>query len=174
METDEYLEVSSPPLWKKNSSPSHPLLRRHSHRRSLSSKSRAEAIARGQWELMEMVKTMPESSYELSLKDLVEHHYRVENHHPVPQTADQPVKVVVVKREKIKIDGGNNSMSGGGRSFQNKGLFINMVFPFSLKPKKRKKAGGANNGGGSKGGGGGGGKYVLTGCWPALFPLRKK
>ncbi|KAL7155801.1 hypothetical protein ABFS83_03G099900 [Erythranthe nasuta] len=174
METDEYLEVSSPPLWKNNSSPSHPLLRRHSHRRSLSEKSRAETIARGQWELMEMVRNMPESSYELSLKDLVEHRYRVENHHPVPQTADQPVKVVVVKREKIKRDGGGNSFmsGGGGRSFQNKGLFINMVFPFSLKPKKRKKAGGGNNGGGSNGGGGG--KCVLTGCWPALFPLRKK
>ncbi|KAK1371263.1 hypothetical protein POM88_037355 [Heracleum sosnowskyi] len=34
---------------------------------------RVQAIARGQKELMEMVKAMPETSYELSLKDLVDH-----------------------------------------------------------------------------------------------------
>lgn len=52
--------TSSPPLWsaKGASSPPPP--------------SRLEAIERGQRELMEMVQSMPESGYELSLRDLVE------------------------------------------------------------------------------------------------------
>ncbi|TXG53070.1 hypothetical protein EZV62_022239 [Acer yangbiense] len=63
--------VCSPPLWRTspNSSPQH----RKNHYRSLSPSSRTQAIARGQRELMEMVGRMPESCYELSMKDLVEH-----------------------------------------------------------------------------------------------------
>ncbi|CAN0928500.1 hypothetical protein LINGRAHAP2_LOCUS36538 [Linum grandiflorum] len=42
----------------------------------LSPVSRAMEIARGQRELMDMIRTMPEDFYELSLKDLVDHHHR--------------------------------------------------------------------------------------------------
>lgn len=111
--------ATSPSLWPR--SPSQPLLRRHSHRDS-SPESRAQAIARGQWELMEMVKRMPESSYELTLKDLVENHNT--------SLQNDETAVVKVKREKNVVESG---------SFQNKGLFLNMMFPFSLKSKKEKK-----------------------------------
>ncbi|CAK9174300.1 unnamed protein product [Ilex paraguariensis] len=64
--------VCSPPLWN-TSPPRSPVHQRphHNNYRYLSPASRTQAIARGQWELMEMVKKMPESSYELTLRDLV-------------------------------------------------------------------------------------------------------
>ncbi|CAN1234648.1 hypothetical protein LINPERPRIM_LOCUS4276 [Linum perenne] len=43
----------------------------------LSPASRAMEIARGQRELMDMIKIMPEEFYELSLKDLVDHHAQI-------------------------------------------------------------------------------------------------
>ncbi|EPS68417.1 hypothetical protein M569_06353 [Genlisea aurea] len=62
--------VCSPPLWTASPlrNQSEPLI----DHRSLSPNSRRQAIVSGQKELMEMVKDLPESSYELSLKDLVE------------------------------------------------------------------------------------------------------
>lgn len=110
-----------------------------------------------------MVKNMPESSYELSLKDLVEHH-RTET--PAPQPGGRPLNnnqslhqrggVRVKGQESKKTD--RNVMRSG--SFENRGLFLNLVFPFSLKSKKKKKLAGNNTSGkvspkpeGLKGGG---------------------
>lgn len=138
MKNDDF-GVISPPLWKSSPSPSRPLL---SHRgyQSLSPDSRAQAIARGRSELMEMVRHMPESSYELSLKDIVEHHHRAENQAPKTGDGSQQRGVVVkVKKEESKRIERN-------LSFENKGLFLNMVFPFSFKSKKKKKIGGSNSG----------------------------
>ncbi|XP_068643882.1 uncharacterized protein [Aristolochia californica] len=64
---DEDIGGSSPPLWRASPPMSPPPLHR-----GLSPNSRLQAIARGQRELMEMVENMPESGYELSLRDLVE------------------------------------------------------------------------------------------------------
>ncbi|KAL3845475.1 hypothetical protein ACJIZ3_002878 [Penstemon smallii] len=132
MESDDS-GVCSPPLWKNNGpsppkSPSQPLLGHHSYR---TPNSRAQAIAKGQWELMEMVKNMPESSYELSLKDLVEHQ-KIESQ--IPQSLQQR-GVVKVKRQESKTNEKNVMRSG---SFETKGMFLNMVIPFSLKSKKKK------------------------------------
>lgn len=138
--------VMSPPLWKNSPSParspSRPLL---SHRangyRSLSPDSRAQAIAKGQSELMEMVRRMPESNYELSLKDIVEHHHRGDQNQ-APKTGDgseqRGVLVKVKKEENKRID--------RNLSFENKGMFLNMVFPFSFNSKKKKKNGFSNSG----------------------------
>ncbi|KAL2503639.1 embryo defective [Abeliophyllum distichum] len=143
--------VLSPPLWKRSpsppKSPSQPLLH-HQNYRVYSPNSRAQAIARGQWELMEMVKNMPESSYELSLKDLVEHH-RIE-------TQDQEERLN--KERKNGIQGLNqrgkvkrqeskkNEKIVRNGSFDNRGLFLKMGFPISLKSKKKKNI--VNNSGG--------------------------
>ncbi|PKI54465.1 hypothetical protein CRG98_025148 [Punica granatum] len=72
--------ASTPPLWR----PESPESRRRNYA-AMSPRSRTEAIARGQMELMEMVKDMPESSYELSLKDLVEVN---RNHQGIGQERD--------------------------------------------------------------------------------------
>ncbi|GFY85529.1 hypothetical protein Acr_04g0002670 [Actinidia rufa] len=71
--TDHESGVCSPPLWK--TSPE----KTHETNGLLSPNSRTQAIVRGQWELMQMVKKMPDSCYELSLKDLVEQYPRVES-----------------------------------------------------------------------------------------------
>ncbi|CAL1412602.1 unnamed protein product [Linum trigynum] len=75
--------ASTPPLWRTTDCPAStvPPARQgtgnENHYQSLSPASRAQAIARGQRELMEMVSRMPEGCYELSLKDLVEHQLQI-------------------------------------------------------------------------------------------------
>ncbi|KAK4433731.1 hypothetical protein Salat_0535800 [Sesamum alatum] len=146
MESDDS-GVCSPPLWK-NSPSSQPLLSHHISS-SLSPNSRLQAITRGQRELMEMVKDLPESSYELSLKDLVEHH-RMEltqapDHHQVERVVVENSNhqslqrrgVVRVKSLESKKSDKNMMMRRSG-SFENKGLFLNMVFPVSFNTKKKK------------------------------------
>ncbi|XP_009630222.1 uncharacterized protein LOC107801673 [Nicotiana tabacum] len=127
--------ASSPPLWQ-NSPPISPV--KHSiNYRSLSPSSRAQAIARGQWELMEMVKNMPESCYELSLKDLVEQ----------PTTATQvnclinkEKNQVVQHRVKIrKNDQIKKAKMMRSNSIDNGGLFLKMVSPVPLRSKRKKK-----------------------------------
>lgn len=68
--TEDDSGFSSPPLWETTAKTDY---------KYLSPNSKSQAIARGQWELMEMVKAMPESSYELSLKDLVQLPVRAQN-----------------------------------------------------------------------------------------------
>ncbi|KAF4377132.1 hypothetical protein F8388_017536 [Cannabis sativa] len=74
-EEEEGFRVYSPPLWKTNRSSSKkeslPLLPHNHHYSNLSSNSRRQAIIDGRKELMEMVQHLPESCYELSLKDIV-------------------------------------------------------------------------------------------------------
>ncbi|XP_074332464.1 uncharacterized protein LOC141670487 [Apium graveolens] len=66
---DDQHGVCSQPSWSK-SPPRGPCLNKT---RNSPPSLRVQAIARGQKELMEMVKAMPETLYELSLKDLVDH-----------------------------------------------------------------------------------------------------
>ncbi|KAL0360301.1 UNVERIFIED_CONTAM: hypothetical protein Sradi_3714600 [Sesamum radiatum] len=140
---------TSPPLWKSRSpspqkSPSHPLLSHHNHR-SLSPDSRAQAIARGQWELMEMVKNMPESSYELTLKDLVEHR----SAEPQAPESEHRRRVAKERRREIGRKYERNAMS-----LEKKGVFLNVVFPVTLESRKKNGGGkGSPRPEGLKGGG---------------------
>ncbi|KAL2453429.1 Uncharacterized protein Adt_49071 [Abeliophyllum distichum] len=132
--------VYSPPLWKNvppKSPPNQPLLHHN----------RVQDIARGQWELKEMIKNLPESSYELSLKDLVEQ--------TMPKTQDQDQEErsdklirrnhddqvldqrVKVKRQESREKEKRAKMIRNG-SVDNKGLFLKMVFPISFSSKKEK------------------------------------
>ncbi|KAK9096239.1 hypothetical protein Sjap_021736 [Stephania japonica] len=66
-------DVASPPMWKSSSPTENSQLQSHyKSYQLLSPMSRSQVIARGQQELMEMIKDMPESLYELSLQDIVE------------------------------------------------------------------------------------------------------
>ncbi|XP_073148193.1 uncharacterized protein [Henckelia pumila] len=126
----------SPPLWKnrppKSPSPPQPLLGHHSYK-CISPNSRLQAIVRSQFELMELVKTMPESSYELSLTDLVENP-RSETRAPQPWGPDYNDRDLRRRsQESRKSDRITRSAS-----FENKGLLLKMVFPVGL-PSKRKK-----------------------------------
>lgn len=119
--------ASSPPLWQNSPprSPVHPI-----NYRSLSPSSRTQAIARGQWELMEMVKNMPESCFELSLKDLVEH----------PKSFESQEDQVVQNRGNIKKnDQIRKAKMMRSKSIENGGVFLKIVSPVSLRSNKKKK-----------------------------------
>ncbi|KAL0556434.1 hypothetical protein IC582_004948 [Cucumis melo] len=108
---------------------------------TLSPPSKALAIATGQKELMEIVNNMPESCYELSLRDLVE----------------QPM--VVGQREDTGVDERDSNLGGhrevfsrenrksrketralvGRSSMENEGLYLKMGFPKSIGTTTRKK-----------------------------------
>ncbi|CAF2204303.1 unnamed protein product [Brassica napus] len=120
--------VCSPPLWKN--SPPHVQTNYH----SLSPVSKAQVIARGQRELMEMISKMPESCYELSLKDLVEVKTEEENDRKVfdemPQRRKKQSKAVrKVKSDKwvdpVRVNSG--------------GFLLKLGFSVSLGAKKRTK-----------------------------------
>ncbi|CAG7869595.1 unnamed protein product [Brassica rapa] len=122
--------VCSPTLW--STSPPRSPHHRPENYSSLSPDSKAQAIARGQRELMEMVSKMPESCYELSLKDLVEARGSEENDmrkifDELPQRTSKVVrKTKSGKRvEPSRNSGGNNS-----------GFLLKMMFPFSFGSKK--------------------------------------
>ncbi|CAA3025544.1 Hypothetical predicted protein [Olea europaea subsp. europaea] len=75
-DTEDHFLACSPPLWTRTSKSfqheTYPLLPSNHHYSCSSPTSRLRAIANGRRELMEMIKDIPESSYELSLKDIVE------------------------------------------------------------------------------------------------------
>ncbi|WZZ07151.1 hypothetical protein YC2023_093072 [Brassica napus] len=123
--------VCSPPLWKN--SPPHIQTNYH----SLSPVSKAQVIARGQRELMEMISKMPESCYELSLKDLVEVKTEEENDRKVfdemPQRRKKQSKAV----RKVKSDKWVDPVRNGG--VNNSGFLLKLGFPVSLGAKKRTK-----------------------------------
>ncbi|KAI8014637.1 hypothetical protein LOK49_LG05G02566 [Camellia lanceoleosa] len=132
--------VCSPPLWR-TSQPTSPVHTCHPQKnyRYLSPNSKAQAIARGQWELMEMMNNMPESCYDLSLKDIVEHPTRLE-----PQAEECLVdekkfgRVKEIKRQGSKKSEKKEKMMRS-RSTDNGGLLIKVVFPISFGSKKKKK-----------------------------------
>ncbi|GER37694.1 hypothetical protein STAS_14112 [Striga asiatica] len=139
---------NSPPLWKNGGpSPSRPLLGRH---RRLRSDSRTEAIARGQWELMEMVKNMPESSYELSLKDLVESNREIDGDGSVGENQGVDPQQRAAARSTRSSPEERRKISGEGKigGFDNRGVILNTGFPFSARGPKRKVAVVKNHGDG--------------------------
>ncbi|KAK4393757.1 hypothetical protein Sango_1846500 [Sesamum angolense] len=87
----------SPPLWTRTpvdcrSETSSLLPRRHEHS-FLSPASRLRAIVDGRRELMEMIQDLPESSYELTLKDIVDDQQNME---------EVQEKEVIVEEKKVK------------------------------------------------------------------------
>ncbi|MCD7460876.1 hypothetical protein HAX54_044639 [Datura stramonium] len=153
--------VSSPPLWRNSPprSPVHPLQNSRNHR-SISTSSRALAIAKGQWELMEMIKNMPESCYELSLKDLVEKNAILESDQEAclmnkeeenfTSTASREEQVVQQRVKSIKRQESRKNKNSSNKSdhqkkgkmirsesFEDRRLFLKMFFPISLESKKK-------------------------------------
>lgn len=125
--------MCSPPLW--TTSPPKSPHQRKNYYRCLSPASKTQAIARGQRELMEMVKNMPESSYELSLKDLVEHP-RVE----VGQ--DKRAEERKLKSNKNVTNRKGDNKKGQVKSsgtIDSGGFYLKMVLPISLGSRKGKK-----------------------------------
>nr|GEX02717.1 hypothetical protein [Tanacetum cinerariifolium] len=134
---EENSGVCSPPLWQNISPLRHGVL---------SPASRAQAIARGKREIMEMVQNMPETSYELSLKDLVEQRkeYVVDTTSvDETQSMEENEERSILDKKKASVKRQESNKTGkivvrNKSSNHNKGLFINMFFPFSVGSKKKK------------------------------------
>ncbi|XP_030528945.1 uncharacterized protein LOC115739809 [Rhodamnia argentea] len=145
-DADEDSGVCTPPLWR--SSPLESPRGHHgsgNHYRSLSPASRTQAIARGQMELMEMVRNMPESCYELSLKDLVE----------LPRARQELDTMAVIQSDgsskrqnsNSRVEGSNNKghiMARSG-SIDNGGFLLKMMFPIPWGSSKKKRDNSGNN-----------------------------
>ncbi|XP_043696695.1 uncharacterized protein LOC122647325 isoform X2 [Telopea speciosissima] len=121
----------SPTLWKTSpariNEPETSLL----HHSSLSPASRTHAIARSRKELMEMIRNMPETSYELSLQDLVEKPY-------VQASADtnsNDIKSEKAKRKKRQER--NKGRIGRSVSMETEPVLLKMFFPLSLGTIKK-------------------------------------
>ncbi|RDX60662.1 hypothetical protein CR513_61177, partial [Mucuna pruriens] len=115
--------ICSPPMW--STSPPH-------HYRSLSPTSRTQAIVRGQRELMEMVRNMPESNYELSLKDIVEHHR-------LDAVEDSNSSVYKRETRARKLDNSKIPPVKRNGNIDRGGFYLKMVLPFSFGSKDKKK-----------------------------------
>ncbi|XP_045808031.1 uncharacterized protein LOC123902372 [Trifolium pratense] len=147
VEDDESSGMCSPPLWNTQQNQNQQIKNNY---RNLSPESKTEAIERGQRELMEMVKNMPESSYELTLKDLVEHKV---HHHDVEEKtaaaiadADHNLKPCrrVIKDQRNDFSNKNGRKREGistsrnnSRSLENGGFYLKMGFPISLGSSKK-------------------------------------
>ncbi|GAB4844113.1 hypothetical protein Ancab_037420 [Ancistrocladus abbreviatus] len=140
---------SSPRLWN-NSPPTSPKgTASPLHNQTLSPTSRTQAIARGRRELMEMVRDMPESFYELSLKDIVEqktaisaqHEDKMEEEKKFADKVDHPKEKKQKKNsEKMAKSESKAKMMRSG-SIEKGGLLLKTsVFPILLGPKKGKKS----------------------------------
>ncbi|XP_026455274.1 uncharacterized protein LOC113356379 [Papaver somniferum] len=121
--------------------------------------NRSQEIARGRQELMDMIRTMPENSYELSLKDLIEHKQQPQptkdNHHDAtPETesshnstnnsSSTTSKVSSKDQTKSNIPVLKRSKSADSSNGKNGPVLLKMFLPFSdfgMHKKKRKNKG---------------------------------
>ncbi|XWS15195.1 hypothetical protein CRYUN_Cryun35bG0073800 [Craigia yunnanensis] len=149
--TEDESGVSTPPLWRTSPSRSPPH-RQNINYRCLSPSSKSQAIARGQKELMEMVSRMPESCYELSLKDLVEHQpVVVETKQESFADGRAVTNEDTYKKEKGKKKQNNpKPQIKRSGSIDNGGFLLKMAFPISLGSKKKKKKNDSNTNHNSK------------------------
>ncbi|XP_007048430.2 PREDICTED: uncharacterized protein LOC18611891 [Theobroma cacao] len=135
----------SSPLWRANKvTDASPLLPNNYFYSNLSPATRTQAIEEGRKELMEMIRNMPESSYELSLKDMVDEQHASEevkgkaiseDENFCSETEAQTKKQKKKKRKKRKA--GSISRSG---SMEVDSFLIKMFFRSSLSFKKKSKA----------------------------------
>lgn len=107
--------------------------------RALSPSSRTEAIVRGQRELMEMVRNMPESNYELSLKDLVEHQHWRDAPQENSEENEEEKKLKVYKKQGSarKVDKMAH-VKRTGSNIDRGGFYLKVGFPFSFGSKDKK------------------------------------
>lgn len=145
---EEEIGGYSLPIWKRSTSKnvqieSSPLLPHNHHSSNLSPTSRRKAIADGRRQLMEMIKDMPESSYELSLKDIVDEQNSLEEAQEGPDIKESSFHFETEAQIKKKKKKGINKARQLSRieSMESENFLLKMFFPTSLSFKKKTKAG---------------------------------
>ncbi|XP_062096185.1 uncharacterized protein LOC133801965 [Humulus lupulus] len=149
-EEEEGFRVYSPQLWKTNRSSSKqeslPLLPHNHHYSNLSPNSRRQAIVDGRKELMEMIQHLPESCYELSLKDIVaeDHSLQEGEEDSTTVTKDETfddfkaeAPIMKLNRKKRSIRKGQITRTG---SLESETFLIKSFLPSSLGSKKKAKS----------------------------------
>ncbi|XP_060970141.1 uncharacterized protein LOC133037247 [Cannabis sativa] len=148
-EEEEGFRVYSPPLWKTNRSSSKkeslPLLPHNHHYSNLSSNSRRQAIIDGRKELMEMVQHLPESCYELSLKDIVAEEHSLQEGEEDSSTVakDETFDEFKAKAPLIKLNRKKDIKKGQITrtvSLESETFLIKSFLPSSLGLKKKAKS----------------------------------
>ncbi|KAJ6413711.1 hypothetical protein OIU84_006507 [Salix udensis] len=122
---------------------SSPLLPRGHHYSNISPRSRLQVMAEGRRKLMEIVHSLPESSYELSLKDIVDEQQTPEGaQDEMPKrraSSDFKPEAQIIKKKKTMK---TNSFSKSGNisrigSMEKETFLIKMFIPTSLSFKIR-------------------------------------
>ncbi|KAL1831276.1 hypothetical protein ACET3Z_000927 [Daucus carota] len=116
----------SPPLWTNKSNVNSNLLPHNHHYSSPPPTSRLQAIEDGKKELMEMVKGMPESSYELSLQDMVEDGIGMKE-----------VKQDTKKKSERNSNKSSLKRHSRSQSMNDEVFLLKMFFPSCLSCKKK-------------------------------------
>ncbi|XP_065027226.1 uncharacterized protein LOC135651227 [Musa acuminata AAA Group] len=135
----------SQPLWKTMESPmarsadSSPMHKHHNGKQVVPNPG-ARDIARYRQDMLDMVREMPESAYELTLRDMVETPRIAQT---VQETIEKRREEANDKAEKVK------DQSKGKRRLLRKesmetGVFLRMFVPISLGGGRRKSSGGSN------------------------------
>ncbi|KAL5993057.1 hypothetical protein ACLOJK_013977 [Asimina triloba] len=147
MQTEEDPDASSPPLWKTGP-PAAPAIKvsSPSHYAQLSPASRSQAIARGRQELMRLVQDMPESSYELSLKDLVETSASGKNFEEASREDERALVHKTIKEDKaIKGKRSCRRRELQSRNMQSGAFLIKMFSPSALGSLRRSSSTGTSS-----------------------------
>lgn len=122
-------DVSSPPLWKTSLPATPTTMASVLH---LSPTAQSQEIARGHRELMEMIRNMPESAYDLSLKDIVELSTAGGEKRGSTSEAIQKGKI---KRSIINNNSKRHGLRNGNTNHRD--FLLKMFLPSALGPKKR-------------------------------------
>lgn len=142
---EEDLGAHTPRLWETNTKfESSPLLPQNHHHSDLSPKSRRRVILESRTELMQMVQNMPESCYELSLKDLVGEQQGVQKAGEGTDVEEKSFDFnnqAQIRNQKKKTTYKTRQISRTS-SMESETFLIKMFFPTFLGSKKKGKAAG--------------------------------
>lgn len=147
---EEGFEACSPRLWetttvRNTKYESSPLLPHNHHYSDLSPTSHRRAVLESRRELMEMIRNMPESCYELSLKDIVDEQQGMQKAREDTDVDEKKfhfqTQAQIRKQKKKKITYKTRQISRTS-SMESETFRIKMFFPTFLCSKKKTKAAG--------------------------------
>lgn len=136
----------SPSLWKTSKSrntmqESSPLLPSNHQYSNLSTSMRMKAIEEGRKELMEMIHNMPESTYELSLKDIVDEEHIAEEIEDELILEDRnslsETEVQISKQKKNKKKSIKSGKISRSSSMDNEAFLLKIFFPSTRGSKRQ-------------------------------------
>lgn len=141
---EDQVGAYSPPLWTRAMidfrQETSTLLPQNHHYSCLSPTSRLRAIMDGRKELMEMIKDVPESSYELSLKDIVDDQQNMEDVQEKEVAEETKVKHKRENRIPQRTKNTKSSQICRIESMESEVFLLKMFLPVSLSSKKKAKA----------------------------------